>query len=345
MTQQTSDLPPEAAATQHLLQIATGHVAAAALQVAVKLNVADHLAAGPRDVTELARAVGANEDALYRILRSLTALGVFEEDQPRRFALTAAGALLRPDVPGSVYPLALWISSPFHFRVYADTMHSVRTGQPAVEKTTGLPAFEYLAKDRELAAIFNNAMTAFSAALIPAVLGAYDFTGIKHLVDVGGGHGALLAGILQKYPGMRGTVFDQEHVVSGARAPLSAAGLADRTEVVAGDFFRSVPTGDAYVMKHIIHDWDDEKSTIILKNIRRALEGNSAGRVVLVEGVIVDGPEGAFGKIMDLEMLVLPGGKERTAEEFAALFARSGFALQRILPTGAELCVIEARPV
>jgi len=336
-------MPPEAAAAQLLTQLATGHIVASALQVVVKLGVADTLASGPRTAAELASELRVNEDALYRVLRALATTGLFDETTPRRFRLTVAGEMLRANVPGSMRDMALWITSPFHFRTYAELMHSVQTGQPAADKVLGMPVFEYFPRDPQLSDIFNNAMTAFSNAVIPAALAVYDFSGIERLVDVAGGHGAVLTAILQKYPRMQGVLFDLDHVVAGARPRIEALGLADRCSTESGDFFKAVPKGDGYVMKHIIHDWDDERATVILKNIRAAM-GETRGRVILLDSVLQRGNEPDFGKVIDLEMLAMPGGKERTAEEFEALFAKAGFVLTQIVRTESPLCVIEARP-
>jgi hypothetical protein len=336
--------PTQPDPTQQLFRLMTGHVVASAVQVAAKLNVADRMADGPKSAAELASTLGAREDGLYRVLRALSALGVFAEVAPRRFALTPVGELLRRDVPGSVHGLALWISSPFHFRVYADLLHTVRTGQPAAEHVVKMPVFDYLVQDEELSAIFNNAMTLFSEMVVPAVLDAYDFSGIGTLVDIGGGHGALLTGILAKYPQMRGVIFDVEPVTAGTRERVAAAGLSDRCEVLGGDFFKAVPAGDAYIMKHIIHDWDDDRAGLILHNIREATADGADGRVILVEGIIDDSPEAALEKVMDLEMLVMPGGRERTVDEFRALFASAGFELTNVMRTQSPALVIEAKP-
>jgi hypothetical protein len=326
---------------QLVFQLGTGYIASAALQVAASLKIADRLAQGPRTVASLAADSDVQEDGLYRVLRVLASTGVFEETESRTFALTPAAALLRSDQPG-LHPMALWLTDPFHFRVYAETMHSVKTGQPAVEKVTGKPAFEYFAEDRDLSAVFNNAMTAFSAQVAPAALKAYDFSGIDVLVDVAGGHGELLMSILKANPTMRGVLFDLDHVIAGATPRIAAAGLADRVETATGDFFKQVPAGDAYVMKHIIHDWDDARAVTILKNIRAAMT-KPDGRVVLLETVIQPGNKPDVGKFIDLEMLLVPGGRERTTEEFAALFAQAGFALSRVIPTESPLCIVEAR--
>jgi hypothetical protein len=344
MTTTTTQAPPQTDPAQIVFQVATGHIVSAALQTAVKLRIADHLAHGPRPVAELAATTAVKEDPLYRVLRALASVGVFEEVESRTFALTPVSELLRSGRPG-LYDMALWISSPFHFRVYANALHSVRTGEPAADTTVGMPVFEYFTRDHELSEIFNNAMTAFSAAVIPAALETYDFSGIEVLVDVAGGHGAVLTSILQKYPNMRGILMDVDHVIAGARPKIEAMGLRGRCEAVVGDFFKAVPEGgDAYIMKHIIHDWDDERASVILKNIHKALKGNPAGKVILLEAVIQPGNAPDLGKLIDIEMLLMPGGRERTADEFAALLEKSGYEMTRIVPTQSPLCVIEARP-
>ena len=316
-------------------------MAAAALGAVAELGIADHLAGGPRTAADLAARTGANEDAVYRVLRALAMVGVFTETAPRTFALTPAGDLLRSDAPGSVRDLVVWMCDAFHFRVYAELTQAVRTGEPIGDKVVGMPVFEYLERNPELAARFNNAMTNFSAGVAPAVLQAYDFSGIGVLVDVAGGHGMLLSTILRQYPSMRGILFDAPHVIAGATAP-DELGVADRCEKVAGDFFKSVPAGgDAYLMKHIIHDWNDERSGVILRNIHAALAGKPRGKVILVEAVIKPGNEPDLAKFIDIEMMLLPGGRERTEAEFKALFERNGFKLTRIVPTEAPLWVVE----
>jgi hypothetical protein len=341
-TQTTHESQQAQQAAQHVMQVATGYIASAALQVAVKLKIADKIADGRSSVADLASASGVQEDALYRVLRTLASIGVFQETAPRTFALTPAAETLR-DVPGSLYEMALWMCDPFHFKTYADTMHSVRTGVPGVEKAFGMPVFEYLAQNPQLSATFNNAMVAFSGMVLPAVLDAYDFSGITVLVDVAGGHGGVLSGILERYPDMRGILADLDHVIEGARPRLDSLGLAGRCETAVIDMFKGVPAGgDAYIMKHIIHDWDDERAGLILRNIHRVLPPN--GRLILIEAVLAPGNEPDLAKFIDLEMLLMPGGRERTADEFRALFEASGFELTRIIPTKSPLAVVEGRP-
>jgi hypothetical protein len=337
-------LPPEVAATQLLFHIGTGYMASAALQTVLKLGIADHMSAGPTSVADLARKTSVNEDALYRVMRTLASLGIFDEVSPHTFALTLAGRMLQKK-DSSFYNMGLWITSPFHFRVYANMLHSVTTGKPGADKVTGMPLFEYFAQpeNRELSEIFNNAMTGFSAQVGPAAVEAYDFSGIGTLVDVAGGHGMLLTSILQKYPGMRGILFDLPHVIEGARPVIEAAGVKDRCTTQSGDFFKEVPDGDAYIMKHIIHDWDDERAAQILRTIRPHLSGEPAGRVILLEAVLQPGNQPDLGKMIDLEMLMMPGGKERSEAEFATLFKSAGYALTRVVPTKSPLSIIEAK--
>jgi hypothetical protein len=339
----TETANPNIAAIQVLNQAALGYIVSAALNVALELGIADLLASGPRSSADLAQDAGVREDGLYRVLRALASAGIFEEHENRTFALNAPASMLRKG-PASLHDLGLWMTDPFHFRVYAEMRHSVKTGRPAAEKVTGMPVFEYFAREPRLSAVFNNAMTSWSGPTVTAAIKAYDFSGIRTLVDVAGGHGHVLTSIMRQYPEMRGVLFDLEHVIAGARSLLAASGVEDRIETASGDFFEAVPKGgDAYIMKNIIHDWDDDKALAILGNIRTAMDEQRDGRVILLESVIAPGSEPDFGKLIDLEMLLMPGGRERTADEFASLFARAGFALARIVPTESPLSVIEAR--
>jgi len=326
---------------QQVLQVATGYMASSALYAAVSLNIADRLASGPKTAAELAKATGMNEDALYRVLRLLASLGIFEITG-RTIALNPAAELLRSDVPGSLRSMAVFLPDPFHYRIYGNILDSVKTGVPASQTTLGMPVFEYLAGDQAYSKIFNDAMTALSAPVAGAALEAYDFGGVGTLVDVAGGHGELLISILRAHPKMRGIVCDLGHVVAGAKPRMAAAGVSDRMQAVECDFFASVPEGgDAYIMKNIIHDWYDDKATLILKNIGRAM-GAKKGRVILLEPLVAEGPAPDFGKFLDIEMMLFPGGKERTESEYKALFAGAGFTLTRVVPTKSPLFVIEA---
>jgi O-methyltransferase domain/Dimerisation domain len=327
---------------QQVLQVATGYMASSCLYAALSLNVPDHLSAGPRTAAELAKASGANEDALYRVMRLLASLGVFEETAPRTFALTPASDLLRKDAPGSLRGMAVFLPDPMHYRIYANIMESMSTGRPCADTTLGQPVFEYLKTDPAYSQVFNDAMTALSAPVAGAAIEAYDFSGIGTLVDVAGGHGEVLMSILKANPNVRGILADIGHVVDGAKPRIASAGLSDRMQAVACDFFTAVPDGgDAYIMKHIIHDWDDERASVILKNIAKAM-GAKKGKVILLESVIPAGSAPDLGKFIDIEMLVFPGGRERTADEFRALFARSGFEMTKVVPMKSPLSVVEA---
>jgi hypothetical protein len=330
-------------AMQHLMRAATGYVVSSALWVAAELKVADPLRNGPQPVSGLARAAGVNEDALYRVLRLLTMAGIFAEPEHRIFALTPAGELLRSDGKDSQRNAVVWLSDPFHLNVFADLMHSVKTGKPAVEKVIGKSVFDFFAADPVENSRFNAAMTTLSAAIMPAILGAYDFSPFHTLVDIAGGHGYVICEILRKYPNLHGILFDLEHVVGGGEHRICELALENRCRTVAGDFFESVPEGgDAYMMKFIIHDWDDEKALTILHNCRQALKNESHGMLLLLEAVMPPPGEPHFSKILDLEMLVLLGGRERTEEEFRKLLTAAGFRLTRIVPTRSSLSVIEA---
>jgi hypothetical protein len=307
---------PRAEASRLALQIGTGFILSGALHVAVELRIPDRLAGGPRTAEALAEEAGVLADPLYRVLRALAMVGIFAESAPRTFALTPAADVLRTDVPGSLYGMARWMTQPFLMQAHSQALHSVKTGQPAAEQVAGMPVFEYFAKNPELAARFNDGMTSMSAAVIPAALDAYDFSGIGTLVDVAGGHGEVLTSVLKRYPQMKGVLFDVDHVIAGAKARIDAQGLQARCTTVSGDFFQSVPAGgDAYIMKHIIHDWQDDRAQVILENIRAVLKGRPEGRVLLLESVIRPWNEPDLGKVIDLEMHLTPGGRERTQQE------------------------------
>jgi hypothetical protein len=329
---------------EHLFQIGLGYMASMALNVAVELRIADHLANGARSTSELATLTHVNEDRLYRVLRALASVGVFTEVAPHQFGLTPAAELLRSDVEGSQVAMMRWISDSFHYRIYAEMMHSVKTGEIAFDHIFGEPIFEYLPEnDKKEAAVFNDAMVCLSNMVAPEVLKAYDFSGIGTLMDVGGGHGALLSCLLRRYPEMRGLVFDMEPVIEGALAAECSADVRDRCRFVAGDFFQSVPRGaDAIIMKHIIHDWDGEKAVQILKNCREALSGKPGAKVLLVESVLTQDNKPHLGKLIDVEMFMFVGGRERTEEQFRDLLAAAGLRLNRVIPTQAPLWVVEA---
>jgi predicted transcriptional regulator len=328
-----------------LMQLATGYMASAALYAATRLGIPDILKSGAKPTSEIAKACGAHEDAVYRVMRALASAGVFIETAPRTFALTADGELLQSDRADSLRPMVLWLDNKMHFDTYPELTYAMQTGQTVVEKVFGETCFGYFEKNPDVSKVFNDAMTGFSRMFTPAVLDAYDFSWLngKTLVDVGGGHGFLLTSILKKYPEIHGVVSDLEHVVAGAPEMIRKAGVETHCMTHSCDFFESVPAADAYIMKHIIHDWNDEKSTTILRNCARAGKGKT--KVLLAESVVAPGNEPHFAKWLDLEMLLLPGGKERTEADFAKLFEGAGFKLTRVVPTKGALCVIEAEKV
>jgi hypothetical protein len=330
----------DAKPVEQLFQMATGHMATTCTWIAAELHIADLIGNTVKPVAELARAARVNEDALYRILRALSSGGIFTEAEPRAFANTPASELMRSDAEGSIRDLVVWMSSPLHLRVFAEAMHAVRTGENAFKKATGLEAFDYFEKHPDTAEVFNTAMTNLSAMVVPAALEAYDFSGLGTLADIAGGHGMVLTSILSKHGDLRGILFDLPHVVPGAKARVESLGLTSRCDVTSGDFFKAVPAADNYIMKHIIHDWDDAQAIQILKNCAAAMRGK--GKVILLESVIKPGNEPAFGKWVDLEMLFLPGGRERTEQEFGALFSQSGLRLSRIVETKSPLSIVEA---
>jgi hypothetical protein len=323
------------------MQLATGYIASSCMNAVTRLKIADLLAQGPKSVADLASVASVNEDILYRVLRALASVGVFVEPEPRVFANSSFSEVLRTDAPGSMWPMILWMCDPFHFDVYRDIMPTLKDGKPGIEHVFKKPAFDVIFSNEELAQVFNNAMTTFSALVIPAVLEAYDFGDIGTLADVAGGHGFVLTAILKKYPKMKGILFDLDHVVEGARQRINEMKLADRVELAPGDFFQSVPPADSYVMKHIIHDWDDEKAVTILKNC--AMHLKPGGKVILIEAVLSPGNEPNMGKWIDIEMFMMPGGRERTEEEFRDLFTRAGMKPSRVVPTKSPLSVVEAQ--
>jgi hypothetical protein len=319
-----------------------------AIYAAAKLRIADHLVAGPRSAEEVASRAGVAPRPLYRLLRALAGVGVFTQQADGRFRLNPTAEHLREEGADSMWAMAVMLGEE-QDRCWGDLLETLHTGEPAFERLFGQPAFDYLAERPEQARIFDAAMTGFSGRETRAILDVYDFTGVNTLADVGGGAGSKLAGILGRYPAMRGILFDQPHVVERARPTLEAAGLTGRCDVQGGDFFERAPVGaDAYVLGHIIHDWDDAKAGLILDNLRRAM--SSRARLLVVEYVIPEAGAGpsddgaSLAKLIDLHMLVAAGGLERTESEYRQLFANHGFRLTRVVPTAAGVAVIESAP-
>jgi hypothetical protein len=327
-----------------LWRMTNGFQVSQAIHVVATLGIADLLKDGPKSADELAEATGTHASALYRILRALASVGVFAEQSDGRFGLTPLAEHLRTDVPGSLRSWAMLIGRPYYFTTWGHLLHSVRTGEPAFPHVYGMPAWEYRASHPEESALFDGAMTGLSLAEAEAVVRNYDFLGIGVLVDVGGGKGALLAAILAANPALRGILFDQPHVVADAKDLLERAGVADRCEVVDGDFFKAVPGGaDAYLLKSIIHDWDDASAIEILRKCRAAMA--DSGRLLLVERGIRPANEPDPAKFIDLMILVMLGGRERTAEEYERLYIEAGFKLTNTIHAGSLLDIIEGVPV
>ena len=329
--------PPEAVLTEMLF----GAFVSQALYVAAKLGIADLLAEGPRPVAGLAAETSTHERSLHRVLRSLASVGVFRQTEPGVFALTPLAEPLRSDAPNSMRAGAIFMGEEWHMRVIADMLYSVRTGKPAWGHTHGAEVFDYFAANPAQAEIFNATMTGLSVAVAPAIVEAYDFSEFGTLADVAGGHGYLLAQVLKATPSLGGILFDTPQVIEGAGALLEREGVDDRVAKVSGDFFASVPEGaDAYMMKHIIHDWDDERCVALLRNVRAAMP--DGGKVLIVETVVPEADEPHYSKLLDLEMLTSPGGIERTEEEYRDLLTAAGLRLSRIVPTKSPFSVIEA---
>lgn len=325
---------------QQIMRMVSGYWTSQVLYVAAKLGLADLLKDGPKTAEELASSTQTHPRSLYRVLSSSVSLGLFAEDEQKRFSLTPLSDWLRSDVPGSQRATAVLVGD-LLYRTWGELLYSVQTGRAAFEKVHGIPFFDYLSKNPEQASVFDEAVGVHGWATT-AILEAYDFSSIGVPADIGGGNGSAITAILTKYPDMRGILFDLPGVAERAKVHIQAAGLADRCQVIGGSFMEAVPTGaDAYMMRHVIHDWDDEKSAKILKNIHRSM--NKDEILLLGEYIIPPGNTPFMAKGSDLVMLVVSGGQERTEEEFRALFERAGFCLTRIVPTKVGICVIEGK--
>jgi hypothetical protein len=324
------------APTVALRRLVNGYQVTQAIHVAATLGIADLLRDGPRDSEALAAQTAAHAPSLHRVLRALASVGVLHEEDDGRFALTAIGDCLRSDAPEPVGGWAAYVGSSSHWQTWGNLLHGVRTGENAFRSVHGVDVWDYRAQHPQESAIFDGAMTAIMLRANGHVLAAYDFGQYARVVDVGGGRGAFLGAILEANPGMRGVLFDQPHVVEGAD-------LGERCEVVAGSFFEAMPEGaDAYLLKAILHDWEDEDAMRILRRCRTAVPDH--GAVLVVERELGAANENADAKFSDLNMMLGPGGRERTREEFATLLAAGGFALQSATPTAIDLTVFEARP-
>jgi hypothetical protein len=310
--------------------------------VAAKLGIADVLAAGPLTVNEIATRVGAHPSYLGRVLRALASVGIFAADPHGRFHLTRLAQTLRSDHPESLRNFALMLVDDYNWSAWGALEHAVRTGESAFEHVHGAPAFPWMHDHPDKEKMFSASMASLSAMENAAVARAYPFGKLRKVVDVGGAHGHLLVAILRSYVKVRGVLFDQPRVVEAAvkSGALNASDIVGRTEVTGGDFFESVPEGaDAYVMKYIIHDWNDDKCVRLLQNCRKAMAED--GRVLVIDHVVAAGNRFDWGKLMDINMMVVMGSKERTKDEFRQLFARAGLRLKRVVRTASSLSLLE----
>jgi SAM-dependent methyltransferase len=324
-----------------MMGLITGYWVSQAVGVVALLGVADQLGEGPRPSDDLARAVGADPGALYRVLRLLASLGVFAEVSPGSFMLTPLGETLRSDAPDSVRNLAITETAPGHWLPWGRLHESVRSGRPMAQEALGMELFDWYAQNPEEAGFFNAAMGNLSALAASELTRVYDFSAVRTVADIGGAHGVLLTAVLRANPAARGILFDLPHVIETAADVIAAAGLSQRCELVSGDFFEAVPEGaDLHLLKQIIHDWDDDRATLLLKNCHRALA--PAGKLLLVEMVIPPDNQPSPAQAMDINMLVVLGGRERTEQDYQSLFQAAGFRLERIIQTHSPFSVIEA---
>lgn len=328
-------LPPEAI----IMQMAMGFIVSQSLAVAARLRIADHLKDGGKTAEELAQLTATHEPSLYRLLRALTSVGVLHKDSEGRFSNTPLGDVLRSDHPQSMRAALHMMGDPEHWNAHGNMQQSVKTGEIAFNYTFGMPVFPYFAQNPNAAKVFDESMTSFSAAVAEAVSSSYDFSEAGTIADIAGGRGILLAKVLQKNPQARGVLFEQEHVLEGNI--LGEEDVAERTKLISGDFFQEIPvTADIYLMKFIIHDWNDEQSIGILQNLAKSAP--QGAKVLLVETLVEEDDNApSLSKIMDLNMLVMTGGKERTASEYAELFEKTGFKFVKVHPT-APLQIVEA---
>ena len=340
----TATAAPASSPVEKMIGFIHSFWASRALYVAAKLKLLDHLdGASPKTTEQLAAATGAHPRSLYRLLRALASVEVLREEAPGRFVSTEVGDVLKSDHPNSVRCAVIIGTGDDHYDAWGNLLHAVRTGETAFDAHFKMPIWKFYEQNPDNARTFDQAMLDYTGAIHAALLKAYDFNVFKRIIDIGGGKGGLLAAILKKFDKPRGTVFDQPYVVEGAKATLAADGLADRCDTAGDDFFESVPAGgDCYTMKFILHDWEDAKSIRILKNIRKAI--TPGGKLLVMDAVLKDGNEPDFSKFMDLNMLVMTGGQERTEQEFSALLEAGGFHLSRVIRTESMICIVEATP-
>ena len=320
---------------------AIGYWVSRLVYVAAKLRLADLLKGGPRTVEDLASAADVQVPGLYRLLRALASVGIFAETKGRKFKLTPLAATLQTGVPNSMHAWTLMINENWAWDSWKELLFGVKTGEMPFLKAHGMPIFQYLGTHPEDLEVFGESMSSISQTENPAIAAAYKYPKVRTLVDVGGGHGSLLASVLKANPRLKGVLFDQSAVIARAENDqyVTAKGIAKRCRLESGDFFKAVPSGgDAYMMKYILHDWNDEECVKILSNCRAAM--NRDGKVLVVDNVIAPGNDPSWGKLLDIQMLII-GGRERTKEEFSALFAAAGLKLTKVVPTKCPLSIVE----
>ncbi len=331
------NMPPHV----QLIQMGVAIWQARAVYAAAELGLADHLSSGPRSLEDLARSTNTHAPSLFRLLRALASCGVLTETEPRRFATTPLGDALREGAPGAARATILTIAGSWQWKAWDNFLHALRTGESGVRAAFGKDLFDFLADEPTHSARFNEAMVGMHGAVAPAVIATYDFSVFESIVDVGGGKGALLSAILKAHPKLRGVLFDLPDTATDARDYLATMGVASRCAFEGGDFFKAVPSHhDAYVLAHVLHDWNDDQSVSILRKCRAAIPVH--GRLLIVEAVLPEGDTPHHGKLMDLLMLTVTGGVERSAEQFGALLKAAGFRLVRIHATTTHQSIVEA---
>lgn len=327
-----------------LRQLISSQVVSRLLYVVAKLRIADLLKDGPKHYKLLAELSEADSHSLYRVLRTLASAGVFSETESGIFEQTPMSHFLQTDVPGSQHAVATLVWEPWWRQSWDELLYSVKTGKVAFKYVHGVDLFEFLSRNSEAAALFNKAMHSFSEQEIDSILSAYDFSNFKKIVDIGGGYGGFIFAVLKAYPQIKGILFDLSPTVITVGKPIEGNTIADRCELVTGDFFKSIPIGgDLYTLKSVIHDWNDERALQILRNCYRAMA--DSGRLILIERVIPSNSAPSPGKIMDIVMMVNLGGLERTATEYQALIEKAGFELIGIIPTTSAMSIIECAPI
>ncbi len=337
MPPDSTSLPPHV----QLIQMSIGAWLSRLVVAAANLNLADHLAAGPKPAAELAGPTHTDPRSLHRFMRTLASYGILAHGPNETFSLTPLGEALKSDAPGSARSTILAMAGPWAWKAWEEFQYSLETGHTAMQKAFGMPLFDYLAQNPGLAAQFSEAMNGIHGAEPPAVAAAYDFSSAETIVDVGGAIGNMLAHVLKRHPRPRGVLFDRPNVVTEAPAFLDSHGVAGRVTIERGDFFQSVPAGgDIYILSHIIHDWNEQQCLTILGHCRRAMKPGA--KLLIVEFVLPEDGTPHFGKLVDMVMLAIPGGEERTAREYGALLAKAGFRMTRVVPTDSDVSIVEA---